>query len=98
MGDLKKHLHPFPSSSAERRKNGVGIQDAIRSGKPFRRICWVDDDILVIYKAHDIVLVLESAPDTSVELDVQDILADDWYTGEPGVYRRSVARLVLRGW
>jgi hypothetical protein len=60
----------------------MNIQDAIRSGKPFRRKGWVDNDIFVVYVEHDIVLTLEEDFSTSVELDVQDILADDWYTRE----------------
>jgi len=56
------------------------IQEAISSGKPFRRKGWVDDVIYVVYEDDDIVLTLETDPCTSIELDVQDILADDWYT------------------
>jgi hypothetical protein len=63
-------------------KNGMNILDAIRSGKPFRRRGWPDDGIFVVYVEHDIVLTLEKDFATSVELDVQDILADDWYTRE----------------
>lgn len=60
----------------------MNIQEAIRSGKPFRRKGWPDDGIFVVYVAHDIVLTLEKDFSTSVELDVQDILADDWYVRE----------------
>jgi hypothetical protein len=56
------------------------IQEAISSGKPFRRKGWVDDVIYVVYEDDDIVLTLETDSCTSIELDVQDILADDWYT------------------
>jgi len=56
------------------------IQEAISSGKPFRRKGWVDDAIYVVYENDDIVLTLETDSCTSIELDVQDILADDWYT------------------
>jgi hypothetical protein len=58
----------------------MNIQEAIRSGKPFRRRGWPDDGIFVVYVEHDIVLTLEKDFSTSVELDVQDILAEDWYT------------------
>jgi hypothetical protein len=60
----------------------MNIQEAIKSGKPFRRKGWVDDDIFVVYQKDDIALSLESDFSTSIELDVQDILADDWYTRE----------------
>jgi hypothetical protein len=63
-------------------KNRMNIQDAIKSGKPFRRRGWPDDGIFVVYVEHDIVLTLEKDFSTSVELDVQDILANDWYTRE----------------
>jgi hypothetical protein len=56
------------------------IQQAIKSGKPFRRSGWVDDGIFIVYPDDDIVLTLENDPSTPIELDVQDILADDWYT------------------
>jgi len=58
----------------------VNIQEAIRSGKPFRRKGWVDDDFFVVYEKDDIVLTLEADYSAFVELDVQDMLADDWYT------------------
>lgn len=58
------------------------IQEAINSGKPFRRRGWVDDSIFVVYEKNDIVLCLDTDFQTSIELDVQDILADDWYTRE----------------
>ena len=58
------------------------IQEAINSGKPFRRKGWVDDSIFVVYEKNDIVLSLDTDFQTSIELDVQDILADDWYTRE----------------
>lgn len=60
----------------------MDIQDAIKSGKPFRRKGWPDDGIYVVYVEHDMVLTLEKDFSTSVELDVQDILAEDWYTRE----------------
>jgi hypothetical protein len=60
----------------------MNIQDAIRSGKPFRRRGWPNDGIFVVYVEHDIVLTLENDFATSVELDIQDILAHDWYTRE----------------
>jgi len=60
----------------------MNIQEAIRSGKPFRRKGWIDDDIFVVYEKDDIVLTLETDSSTSIELDVQDILADDWYARE----------------
>lgn len=63
----------------------MNIQEAIRSGKPFRRNGWVDDDIFVVYEEHDIVLTLETDSTIPIELDVQDILADDWYTREQEV-------------
>ena len=56
------------------------IQEAIKSGKPFRRKGWAPDDLFVVYDEHDIVLKIEADSYTSIELDVQDILADDWYT------------------
>lgn len=58
----------------------MNIQEAIQSGKPFRRKGWVNDDIYVVYDWNDIALALATDPGTSVELDVQDILAEDWYT------------------
>ena len=58
----------------------MNIQEAINSGKPFRRKGWVDDSIFVVYEEDDIVLTLETDFQTSIELDVQDILAEDWYT------------------
>lgn len=58
------------------------IQEAINSGKPFRRKGWVDDSIFVVYEKNDIVLSLDTDFQTSIELDVQDILAEDWYTRE----------------
>lgn len=57
----------------------MNIQDAIRSGRPFRRKGWVNDDIYVVYHRNDIVLTLATDSSTPIELDVQDILADDWY-------------------
>ena len=58
----------------------MNIQEAIKSGKPFRRRGWVDDNIFVVYEEGDIVLLIETDRYTSIELDVQDILAVDWYT------------------
>jgi hypothetical protein len=58
----------------------VNIQEAIKSGKPFRWKGWVDDDFFVVYEKDDIVLTLEADYSAFVELDVQDMLADDWYT------------------
>jgi hypothetical protein len=80
MGSVENGLHSFPARTITRMKNGMNIQDAIRSGKPFRRKGWLDDGIFVVYVEHDIVLTLEKDFSTSVELDVQDILANDWYT------------------
>jgi hypothetical protein len=57
----------------------MNIQEAIKSGKPFRRMGWIDE-IFVVYPQHDIVLTLDTDYSCSIELDVQDILADDWYT------------------
>jgi hypothetical protein len=82
MGSVENHLH-FPSArTSDTLKNGMNIQDAIRSGKPFRRRGWPDDGIFVVYVEHDIVLTLEKDFSASVQLDVQDILAEDWYTRE----------------
>jgi hypothetical protein len=58
----------------------LNIQEAIQSGKPFRREGWVDDEIYVVYVKNDIALSLEGDFCTSIELDVQDILAEDWCT------------------
>jgi hypothetical protein len=58
----------------------MNIQEAIKSGKPFRRRGWVDDNIFVVYEEGDIVLLIETDRYTSIELDVPDILAVDWYT------------------
>ena len=58
----------------------MNVQEAIQSGKPFRREGWVDDEIYVVYVENDIALSLEGDFCTSIELDVQDILAEDWYT------------------
>ncbi len=58
----------------------MNIQEAIQIGKPFRRKGWTDDVIFVVYQEDDIVLTLETDSSISIELDVQDILADDWYT------------------
>ena len=60
--------------------NILNIQEAIQSGKPFRREGWVDDEIYVVYATNDIALSLENDFCTSIELDIQDILAEDWYT------------------
>jgi len=61
----------------------MNIQQAIKSKKPFRRSGWTNNDIFVIYLPHDIVvLTFESDPPMSIELDVQDILANDWYIRE----------------
>jgi hypothetical protein len=82
MGSVGNHLHILSGRTIDRLKNGMNIQDAIRSGKPFRRKGWPDDGIFVVYVEHDIVLTLEKDFSTSVQLDVQDILAEDWYTRE----------------
>jgi hypothetical protein len=82
MGSLNNQFPSFPLRRVEKRKNGMSIQEAIRSGKPFRRRGWPDDAVFVVYVEHDIVLTLEKDFSTSVELDVQDILADDWYLRE----------------
>ena len=58
----------------------MNIQQAINSQKPFRREGWIEDDFFVVYQEHDIFLTLEGDPSASIELDVQDILAEDWYT------------------
>jgi hypothetical protein len=60
----------------------MNIQEAIKSRKPFRRRGWLDDGVFVVYPVHDIVLTLETDPSLAIALDVQDILADDWYTRE----------------
>ena len=60
----------------------MNIQEAIKSRKPFRRRGWVDDCIYIVYNENDIALTIETDSSTSIELDVQDILADDWYTRE----------------
>jgi hypothetical protein len=78
MDYLANHLHSFSFNPG----NGMNIQEAIRSGKPFRRRGWPDDGFYVVYVEHDIVLTLENDFSTSIVLDVQDILADDWYTRE----------------
>ena len=83
MGNLTGHFH-FPPGPIDRMNNGMDIQDAIRSGKPFRRRGWPDDGIFLVYLEHDIVLTLENDFSTSIELDVQDILADDWYIRNDG--------------
>lgn len=67
----------------------MNIQEAIQIGKPFRRMGWTDDDIYVVYVNNDIVLTLETDSCISIELDVQDILADDWYAREDAVYNRA---------
>lgn len=64
----------------------MNIQEAIQIGKPFRRKGWADDDIYVVYEQNDIVLTLETDSCISIELDVQDILADDWYAREDAMY------------
>lgn len=58
----------------------MNIQEAITSGKPFRRKGWSPNELFVVYDEHDIALTIATDPCTSIELDVQDILADDWYT------------------
>ena len=78
MGNLTQYFH-FPTDTIGRMNDGMNIQDAIKSGKPFRRRGWSDDGIYVVYVEHDIVLTLEGDPGCIIELDVQDILADDWY-------------------
>jgi len=82
MGSVGNHLHILSGRTINRLQNGMNIQDAIRSGRPFRRRGWPDDGIYVVYVEHDIVLTLEKDFSTSVQLDVQDILAEDWYTRE----------------
>jgi hypothetical protein len=82
MGSVENHLHFSAARPINRLKNGMNIQDAIRSGKPFRRRGWPDVGIFVVYVEHDILLTLEKDFSTSVQLDVQDILAEDWYTRE----------------
>lgn len=78
------------------------IQDAIRSGKPFRRRGWPDDGIFAVYVEHDIVLTLEKDFSTSIVLDVQDILADDWYTHQdaavvlPAKYMRTAKEMSFK--
>lgn len=54
----------------------------IKSGLPFRRKGWADDDVFVFVERpeDDIVAVMETDPLSSVGFDIQDILADDWYT------------------
>ena len=44
----------------------MNIQEAINSGKPFRRKGWVDDVIFVVYEQDDIVLTLETDSCTSI--------------------------------
>jgi hypothetical protein len=78
MGNLTGYFL-FPTGTIDRMNNGIDIQDAIKSGKPFRRKGWPDDGIYVVYVEHDMVLALETDPSRSIELDAQDILADDWY-------------------
>jgi hypothetical protein len=67
----------------------MNIREAIKSGKPFRREGWVDDEIYVVYIENDIVLSLETDLSTSIKLDIQDILADDWYTRDDSLTRPS---------
>jgi hypothetical protein len=89
MGSIANH-HFLSTRTFNRLKNDMNIQDAIRSGRPFRRRGWPDDGIFVVYVEHDIVLTLEKDFSTSVQLDVQDILAEDWYTRkEVGVESRD---------
>lgn len=57
----------------------MNIQDAIKSGKPFCRKAW-GDELFIAYSQDDIVLSLATDFSISIELDVQDILAEDWYT------------------
>ena len=85
MGSVENHLHILAGRTIDGPKNGMNIEDAMRSGKPFRRRGWPDDGIVVVYVEHDIVLTLEKDFSTSVQLDVQDILAEDWYTREDAV-------------
>ena len=65
----------------------MNIQEAIKGGKPFRRKGWFDNAIYVVYHKNDIALTLETDFSTSIELDVQDILADDWYARDGSVAR-----------
>jgi hypothetical protein len=81
MGDLTQHCL-FPASTIDSVKYDMNIQEAIKSGKPFRRRGWPDDGIYVVYVEHDIVLTLENDFAASIVLDVQDILAEDWYIRE----------------
>jgi hypothetical protein len=60
----------------------MNIQEAIKSGKPFRRRGWGDGHIYIVQQLNLTVLTIESSPDISIELEVQDILANDWYTRE----------------
>jgi hypothetical protein len=56
------------------------IQEAINSGKPFRRKGWFDDQMHVVYTENDMALTPKEDFCTSLELDVQDFLAEDGYT------------------
>lgn len=59
----------------------MSIQEAIKSGKPFRRESW-PEEFFVICKDPDVdfLLFMELDPYRSIDISVQDVLAVDWYT------------------
>jgi len=52
------------------------IQEAIKSGKPFKRDAWIDSAWM--YVEENIFKMTNEILDTTLEVD--DILADDWFT------------------
>ena len=56
------------------------IQEAIESGKPFRRQGWPPDDIwyIVNFPNEDMVALDEYTQSYPLEPTIQDILANDW--------------------
>jgi hypothetical protein len=60
----------------------MNIQEAIKSGKPFRRKGWPDDDVFAVVEnpEEDFIAVMETDRFAGLEFSIQDILANDWYT------------------
>ncbi len=55
------------------------IQDAVKSGKPFKRKDWFDECYIYVDSCHE--LIDESDAEPTILTD-DDILADDWEVKE----------------
>jgi hypothetical protein len=61
----------------------MNIQQAFKSGVPFRRVGWPDEDIwFVVENYDDLVAVAENDESNFLEVNIDDICADDWETKE----------------